>query len=145
MPIYISGATTILSFIENLQGVLKELHLPDVMDRQTESWIISLYNCRVVIILLHAHLHIMCFHYFKFHWKPPSNLGGVGHTRCNGQKESWIISPYNCRLIMILIHVHLHIMCYHYSKFHWKPSSGLGVALTRCNEQSDRTLTIVGW
>ena len=103
---------------------LGELCLPDVMDRRTESWIISPYNCRLVMILLHAHLHIICW------LKPPRGLGGVALTRCNGQTEgwteSWIISPYNCRLVMILLHAHLHIMCYHYFKFHWKPPSGLG-------------------
>ena len=51
------------------------------------SWIISPYHCRLVMILLHVHLHIMCYHYFKFHWKSPSSLGGVVLTRCNGQAD----------------------------------------------------------
>ena len=65
----------------------EELGLPYVMDRQTESWIISCYNCPLEMILLHVHQHIKCYHYFKFHWKPPSNLGEVALTRCNGQTD----------------------------------------------------------
>ena len=54
---------------------------------------------------------------------------------------SWIISPYSCQLVMILLRVHLYIMYYHWYKFHWKTPSGLrGVALTRCDGQTDRKL-----
>ena len=37
MHIYISCATTILYFIENLQAVWEELRLPDLMDRPTDT------------------------------------------------------------------------------------------------------------
>ena len=79
----------------------------------------------------------MCYLYFKFHWNPLSSLERVVLTRSTQYISlekilSWIISPHNCQLVMILLHVHLHIMCYHYFKFHWKPPSGLGeVLLTR--------------
>ena len=39
------------------------------------------------MIFLHVHLHIMCYHYFKFHLKPLSGLGAVVLTRCNGQMD----------------------------------------------------------
>ena len=106
------------------------------------SWIISPYNCQLVMILLHAHLHIMCYHYFTLHWKPPSGLGGVGLTRCNGQMERKLnYYPLQLSAGSILLHAHLHIMYYHYFKFHWKPPSGFGgVVLTRCNGQTYRQM-----
>ena len=136
------------------------------------GWIISPHNCWLVMILLHAHLHIMCYQYFKCHWNPLSSLEElhlwVAHCHitalplesvCWFKQEhaltrstqyislekilSWIISPYNCRLVMILLHAHLHIMCYHYLKFHWKSPSLLGVVLTTCNGQIDRQTD--GW